>query len=113
MTPTPESLAAERRAQILDMSPVEFSMWLNNPVTRAVMQFLDDQIARQRETVADIVEAGPLGVGVDNALRDLGVLRGQLMAVRELRRIDLAVMQGFYAEQEAEPETGLESESED
>lgn len=94
----PDAVRQARREMWRDMTPQHFAAWAHNPVSAAFFQFLEDRYNRARETVADIVENGPVGVGVENALRDLGVLRGELMALKELRGIALPDIQGWYGE---------------
>lgn len=109
-----ESLAAERRSRIAEMTTGEFAAWLHHPVTQCFMQFLDDAIQIERHDVADMVEqgtlrdeqGGPIGTSLDGR-------RGRILALRELRRIALGDIQGFYALPEQTAEASEPEDTED
>lgn len=93
---------------LLEIGKQEWAQWQHNPITAAYLQFMEDQIALWRELAADIVEMGAFEERAAHEDRNLDVVRGKLLAVRQLRGITLETIQGFYGKEpavEAEPES--------
>ncbi len=80
------------------MREQEFRLWQHEPITRAFLQYLDDQVANWRELAADIVEIGGFTAGDRLEGRNPDVVRGKIVALKELRRLTLAEIQDFYRE---------------
>lgn len=96
---------------LLEIGPQEYAQWQHNPISAAFLQFMDDQILVWREVAADIVEVGAYEQGASHEDRNLDVVRGKIIAMRQLRGISLEDIQGFYGKEpvvEAEPESNDE-----
>lgn len=84
---------------LLEIGEQEFMLWQHNPISAAYLQFLDDQVAVWREIAADLLEAGAFRLGDPAEDRNPDVVRGKLLALRELRGITLTDIQGFYGKE--------------
>jgi hypothetical protein len=104
---SPEGVAQAKRETMLGLSPQEFALWLHNPITAGFFQFMDDQIASWREMAADLVEAGAFTVGARSQDQNPDVVRGRIVALKELRQITVQTIQGAYG-QEPPDETQAE-----
>jgi hypothetical protein len=89
---------------LLEITPQEWMLWQHGPITAAFLQFQDDQIAVWRELAADLLEAGAFHSGETHEDRNPDVVRGKLIAMRNLRGITLEAIQGFYGKEPAEAE---------
>lgn len=88
---------------LLEMSEQEFNLWKNNPVTRAYLGFLLDEVEAFRTTAMDLLEAGQLNGRADE-------LKGRILTLRELATLKLSDIHGFYR-QEAEGEAENERDA--
>ncbi len=88
---------------LLEIGEQEFMMWTHNPITAAYLQFMDDQLVLWRENAADLVENGAFR-NPDQRHEDSNpdVVRGKLLAMRQLRGITLADIQSFYGKEPPE-----------
>lgn len=93
---------------LLEIGKQEFAQWQHNPITKGFLQFMEDQVESWRELVADVVELGAYEKGAAHEDRNLEVVRGKIIAMRQLRGITLEGIQGFYGQEpavEAAPES--------
>lgn len=86
---------------LLEISDQEWSLWQHNPLTKAFFGFLGDQHTAWRELAADCLESGIFRDGDPHEDRNIDVLRGKLIAFRDLRGITLTAIQGFYGKEPA------------
>lgn len=86
------------KSVLLEIGQQEWMQWQHTPLTAAFLQFIDDQIALWRETSADLLEAGAYRLGDSHEDRNPDVVRGKLLALRQLRGITLEAIQGFYGQ---------------
>lgn len=91
-----EAVAAAKRETMLGIGVQEFRLWQHSPITAAFFQFIDDQIASWRENAADLLEMGAFTAGAREQDRNPDVVRGRILAMRELHQIDLETIQGAY-----------------
>lgn len=92
---------------LLEISSTEWALWQHNPITAAYLQFMEDQVAVWRELSADLLEAGAYRLNDAHEDRNPDVMRGKLVALKQLRGITLEAIQGFYGKarpQESEEE---------
>lgn len=101
-----ETIAQSKRERFLEMGETEFNSWKHHHVTAAYLQFLADQIDEWRGLAADLIENGAFQLGAQAEVNNPDVLRGRIASFRELHRIDLQTIQGFYGQQTPEDETG-------
>ncbi len=87
------------KSLFLELGEQEYRLWTHNPITAAYLQFMDDQIALWRDLVADVVEAGTFEKDAAHEDRNLDVVRGKIIAMRQLRGITLETIQGFYGQE--------------
>lgn len=85
----------------LEMSEEEFVLWQHSPTTAAFFNYLDHLVDAWRETAADLLEAGAYTSKSDHEDANPDVVRGRILAVRALRGITLASIQGFYGKEPA------------
>lgn len=95
----PSALAAVRRQALLDMTATEFKLWQHNPVTAAYLQFQADLIDDWRRLAADLLEAGAFHLHDPHEDKNPDVVRGRILAVRNLHQIKLEDIQGFYGKE--------------
>ena len=95
---TPEADA--RRRLMLGLSETEFAQWTHSPITRAFLQYLDDQVENWLEQAMAVFLAGNFVPGAARQDQNPEVVRGRILAVQELRRINIADIQGFYEAQQ-------------
>lgn len=105
-----EALAASRRQQLLDLTDQEFRLWQHHPLTAAFLQFMGDQVAAWREVAADLVENGMFRQHAQQELQNPDVVRGQIIAVRNLQGITLAHIHEFYGKEIPEAEEPARSQ---
>lgn len=98
-TINPSALAQARRQAFLDMSPTEFRLWQHNPITAAYLQFQADLIDDWRRIAADLLEAGAYHVHDAHEDKNPDVVRGRILAVRNLHAIKLEDIQAFYGKE--------------
>lgn len=84
---------------LLEIGAQEWAMWQHTPITAAFLQFLDDQITVWREIAADLVEAGAYRLDSPHEDTNPDVVRGKLLALRQLRGITLENIQAFYGKE--------------
>lgn len=84
-----------------DLTPADFGAWKQHPMTALIMRFMEDKIVNYRDLAADLVEAGAFQVGARPEVNNPDVLRGRILALRELHALDIGVIQGFYREASA------------
>lgn len=96
---SPEAVAQAKRQTMLDTSPQAFSLWLHNPLTAAFFQYLADQVASFREVAADLVEAGAFTPGARGELNNPDVVRGQILALKQVREVTAQTIQSFYGQE--------------
>lgn len=94
--PTPESLAAARRRILAEMSSEAFRLWQHNPVTASFFQYLLDLVADFRSTAADLLENGLYTEHAQHPDKNPDVVRGRILALRDLHQITLEDIQGLY-----------------
>ena len=97
--PTPESLAIIRRERLRTMGDQEWALWLHDPVTSAYLQYMDDQIAFFRDSIADMMEQGLFVQGHQHQDRNPDVMRGQIVMLRQLRGLSAEAMRSFYGQE--------------
>lgn len=102
-----EGVAQSKRRAALDMTEQAFKLWQHEPITAAFFQYLDDQVVAFREVAADLVEAGAFTAHAKPELQNPDVVRGQIVALKQLRQITAQTIQGFYG-QEPPDETQAE-----
>lgn len=90
----------DAKTTMLELSEQEFRMWQHSTITAAFLQFMDDQIAAFREIGMDLLEAGAFRQNDPHEDRNPDVVRGKLLALKELRQISLDRIQGFYLDQQ-------------
>lgn len=93
---SPEAVASAKRETMLGLGEQEFRLWQHSPITAAFFQFMDDQVASWRENAADLLEMGAFIPGAREQDRNPDVVRGRILALRELREIELETIQGAY-----------------
>lgn len=96
---TPEGVAANKRETMLNIGEQEFRLWQHSPITAGFFQFMIDQVAVWRELAADFVEAGAFTPGARPEDQNPDVVRGKILAVRELHQITLQTIQGAYGKE--------------
>lgn len=96
---SPEAVAASKRSTMLNIGEQEFKLWQHSPITAGFFQFMDDQIAVWRELAADLVEAGAFELGARAENNNPDVVRGRILAVRELRDITVQTIQSAYGKE--------------
>lgn len=99
-----------QKSLFLEIKDADFQMWRHNPITSAYLRFLDDQAANFRNAAADLFEAGQLDTTRTDAL-NANVIRGRILALRELHALTLEELQGFYRQDEGENEGTTTQES--
>src|SRR6266852_5730034 len=85
---------------LMDLSSEDWARWRNHPVTSAYLAFLADQVILWREVCADLVINGAFHVADANEDRNPDVVRGKVLATRQLRDLDIATIQQFYRDRE-------------
>lgn len=96
---------------LLEISDQEWKQWQHGPISKAFFQFLEDQLTVFREAAADLLEQGYFTDHDPNPDRNPEVVRGRLLTLRELARIELQPIQAFYGkEPPEEPEAGIPDE---
>lgn len=85
-----------------ELSQQSFGQWKNSPVTKAYLQFLEDQTTVFREAALDLFESGLLDPQNPNPNSNANVIRGRLMTLRELQALELDAIQTFYQQSEEE-----------
>lgn len=83
------------------MKAQEFLLWMHNPITKGFFQFVDDSLALWRANAVDLLESGAFRLNDPHEDRNPDVVRGKLIAFRELRGITLERIQGFYGQEPA------------
>lgn len=96
---SPEAVAQAKRQTALDMSDQGFRMWQHEPITAAFFQFLEDRVLAARETAADLVEQGRFVPGARPELQNPDVVRGQILALRELHKVTAQTIHDFYGKE--------------
>lgn len=86
---------------LLEIGDEEFRLWTHNPISAAYLQFMEDQVAVWRELAADLLEAGAFGSTSQHEDANPNVVRGRILALRDLRRITLGEIQAFYGKEPA------------
>ncbi len=83
-------------AVFADMDEESFMRWKHHPVTAAFLKYLGHQADNWREAAMDMWEAGRMDTG--NAHEDLNsnVVRGKVLALRDLQSIRLENIKRFY-----------------
>lgn len=99
---SPEAVAAAKRETMLSIGEQEFRLWTHNPITAGFFQFMDDQIRVWRELAADLVEAGAFTPGARPESNNPDVVRGRILAVRELRDITVQTIHEAYGKEPPE-----------
>lgn len=87
---------------LLSLRDTDFMQWQHHPITKAFLAYEDDLIIAFREMGADLLEAGAYRANDPHEDRNPDVVRGKLLALKMLRRITLAEIQGFYGKSEPE-----------
>ena len=93
---SPAAVAARKREHWAEVTETEFNMWRHSPMTAAYLQFMMDQVANWRELAADLIEAGAFSAGARGEDNNAEVLRGKILAFRELHAAEITTIQGFY-----------------
>jgi len=91
--------ADAKRARILAVKDPEWQAWRHNPITASYLQYLEDQIDFFRNAAADMLEAGQFLAGTQHQDRNPDVLRGQIIALRQLHDLELAAIHAFYGQE--------------
>ena len=112
--PTPEAVAEAKRELVFEIDETQFQMWRHEPITAAFLQFLADQLQVWRELAGHCVEHGYFHAHDSNEDRNPDVVRGKIIAFRDLHQIDLEGIQRFYRQDEPEePQAGRPREVDD
>lgn len=90
--------AVRKRRIFLEMNEETFMLWRHDPVTAAVLQMIEDQIASERDMIADVVESGLHAPGAPEEARNLDVCRGKIAAWRHLHNLTLMDIHRVYGE---------------
>lgn len=93
---------------LLSLKQTDFAQWQHHPITKAFLGFQDDQIRLWRELSADLVEIGAFRTNDAHEDRNPDVVRGKLLALKQLRRITLEEIQSLY--RQAEPDQSEQAE---
>ena len=96
---------------LLEIGEIEWMQWQHGPIAAAYLQFLEDQVAAFRTLAVELLEAGAFRLGDPHEDKNPDVVRGKIIALRDLRRITLREIQGFYGKElpeEAEAEQAHE-----
>lgn len=103
-SPTPESLATERRSRLREIGAQEFQQWRHGAITSAFLQHLNDLADNLRAAYVKMWESGSLGLAsAGNPDANSGFIRGQVRTYDYLARITLDDIHAFYqAADEAE-----------
>lgn len=105
---TEPDLTDPRRALLLELKAQEWASWKHHPVTAAYLVFLGDQVENWRAAVTDMWETGHLDALADNPSMNPNVLRGRVLALRELLELELDAIQGFYGVEAEAPQQGTD-----
>lgn len=95
-----EARRAAHKEILLELTPVEWASFRHHPIMAAYLQFLDDQAANWREYIMDSFEIGQMDLEGPNAIET----RGRILALKELRDLELTTIHAFYGAQEPAPE---------
>lgn len=79
-----------------DLTPQAFAQWKHHPVTAVYLKFLEDQAVNFRNAAADLWESGMLDPASANPNLNANVVRGRLLALRELHSLGLSDIRRFY-----------------
>jgi hypothetical protein len=93
---------SEHARLLLELKPQDWAMFCHHPIMKAFLAFQEDQIAYWRDICADLVEMGAFRLADAHEDRNPDVVRGKLIALKQLARISLADIQGFYGKSEPE-----------
>ena len=106
--PTPQSLTADRRAILAEITDSEFQLWRHNPLTAAFFQHLEDLGENARQAFLRLWEGGGIDDAKKNPDMDPHFLRGEVRTYAYLARITAGSIQAFYrdraAAEQSEPE---------
>lgn len=111
--PSTDELARAKRELLFEINEEQFQMWRHERITASVLQFMQDQIAQWRELAADFVEWGAFHLGDQHEDRNPDVVRGKLLAMRQLHQITLEGIQAFYSQAASDEEQTGEPPRED
>ena len=79
-----------------DISAEAFAQWKHHPVTRAFLQFLGDQADNWREAALLMWEEGRMDPMHQHPDVNSNVMRGRVLALRELTEISHSDIEDFY-----------------
>ena len=97
-------IGPEPETPYLDVSEMAFQQWRHHPLTAAFMRFMKDQADNWREGAMDLWEMGQLVSNHQHPDLNSDVIRGKVIALRELREIRLEQIQEFYRQQAQQTE---------
>lgn len=90
---------ADHRALFESMSEEEWNQWRHNPITRAYLRFIADQMENFRRQAAWMVENGVFDVTSSQQNRNPHVVRGMLLAMGQLQGLSVKDIQAFYRDE--------------
>jgi hypothetical protein len=111
--PSVERVAETKRELIFEIDETQFQLWRHERISAAFLQFVEDQIAEFRELAAICVEHGYFTRGDAHEDRNPDVVRGKIIALKQLHNLSLMDIQRFYKPDDADesaPAPGLEAE---
>lgn len=92
--------AIRKRRIFLELNEEAYQLWRHEPVTMAFLQFLADQIDTARDVAADLIEEGLFERGKQEQNLNPDVLRGKIIAWRDLHKLTLQAIHAAYSEAE-------------
>lgn len=90
--------AVRKRRVFLELNEEAFMLWRHDAITAGFLQLIEDQIASERDMVADVVESGLHAAGAQEEARNLDVCRGKIAAWRHLHKLTLTDIHKAYGE---------------
>lgn len=89
----------------LNDHPEGWGLWKHNPVTEAFFAYIKDRSQNEEKWLLEVFLAGGMSDSNPEYSRNPLVMRGIVLALRDLTQIDHRAIAAWYAEKRAEEES--------